>query len=168
MTSRSDFTGKHFNPADHGRLACVDLGDDQSLDLPAACLDRDWERAANASDPAIEREFADEYAIQWFLFVEPSISAQNSESHGQIKARTFLADVGRCQIHGDVRGRDIVSAIAQRRANAVPTFPDCRVRKSHSMKVILVRLDSRDVNFHLDDVRVDSVDSGAVRFVEHG
>jgi len=55
------------------------------------------------------------------LFVEPAVSAQNSKRHGQIKARTFLANVGRGQIHGDVRGRDIAVRLVE---HGYPEAPD--------------------------------------------
>jgi hypothetical protein len=35
------------------------------------------------------------------------------------------------------------------------------------MKVVLVGLDTRTVDFHLDDIGIDAIDRGAKSFVEH-
>jgi len=52
-------------------------------------------------------------------------------------------------------------------ARAVTALAHSGVRQTHGVKVALIRLDSREVNFDIDDVCVDAVDSGAEGFEKH-
>ncbi len=52
-------------------------------------------------------------------------------------------------------------------AHTVAAFAHRGVGQAHGVKVVLIGLDSREVDFDIDDVRVDAIDSGAESFEEH-
>ena len=89
----------------------VEFGHDQAGDLVAAGLDGDGKGSADATNAAVEREFADEKAVGNFFLVQATVGAENAQGHGQIEAGAFLADVGGGEIDGDVGGRNVVAAV---------------------------------------------------------
>jgi hypothetical protein len=86
---------------------------------------------------------------------------------GRSKPRAFLLDVGGRQVDGDVRGRDVVAAVLQRRANSFAALAHRRVRQAHGGEVVFRHLDAGNVHFHLDDRGVNAVDRGAQGLEEH-
>ncbi len=70
-------------------------------------------------------------------------------------------------VDSDVRGRDVVAAILQRGADAVAALTDGGVGQAHGVEVVLIALDARTVDFHLNDVGINPVNCGAESLVEH-
>ena len=64
-------------------------------------------------------------------------------------------------------GGNVVSAIFERGADAVTALTHGCVGQADGVKVILIALDARAIDFHLNDVGIDSVNRGAERFIEH-
>jgi len=69
---------------------------------------------------------------------------------------------------GDLRGRDIVAAILQSGTYPIATLANGCVRQAHRVEVVLIALDARAVDLHLDDIGVDAIDCRAKGLVEHG
>jgi hypothetical protein len=72
------------------------------------------------------------------------------------------------EIHGDVRGRDIVAAVAESGAHPVAAFAHGGVGQTHGVKVVFIGLDAGDVDLNFDDAGVDTVNGGTEGLVEHG
>ena len=99
--------------------------------------------------------------------VETAVSAENAERHRQIEAGAFLPDVGRREVNGDVGGRNVVAAILQSRANALAALPHRGIGQADGGEVVLVGFYRRNIDFNLNQVRVDAIDGGAKCLVEH-
>jgi hypothetical protein len=110
------------NSGQHGGFACIEFRYDQGRDLAGTGFDSDGQRAANASDIAIERQFPDEKAIRNFFLIQAAVSSNDSKRHRQIETRTFFADVGRREIDCDMGKRNVVAAILERGADSVAAF----------------------------------------------
>ncbi len=83
----------------------------------------DGQRSADAANSAVEREFSKRTGNPATSFlVSPAIGSNNAERHRQLETRSFLLNVGRGEIDGDVSGRDVVAAVLERGANAVAAF----------------------------------------------
>ena len=96
--------------------------------------------------------------------VQRAITAQNSQCHGQIEAGAFFLDIGRRQVDGDVGGRNIVSGILQRGADALAALAHRGIGQANGVKVIFVGADAGDVNLNLDDIGINAIHRGAQSF----
>jgi hypothetical protein len=161
------FDGVDLNALHHGGFASVDFGHDQPLhswfDGPRS---QSAKRPARRA-PSVERKLAHKQRVGYLLLIQTAVSAQNAERHGQVEARTFLANVGRRQVDGDLGRRNVVAAIFQRRAHPVAAFADGRVRQADRVKVVFVHFDAGNIHFHFNDVGVNAVDGGTQGFIEH-
>lgn len=77
------------------------------------------------------------------------------------------ADVRGRQVNGDVGGRNIVAAILQRGADAVPALAHGGVGQAHSVEVAFVGADAGNIYLDFDDVGVYAIDGGAECLVKH-
>ena len=107
------------------------------------------------------KESSHKQAIWKFFLCQAPVGPDYPECHGQIEAGTFLLDVSGRQIDGDLRGRNVIATVFQRRPNPVAALAHRCVGKSDRMEMILVALDPGAVHFHLDDVRVYPINCGA-------
>ena len=112
-------------------------------------------------------QFSDEKAIRHFLLGEAAVGSDDAEGHGEVESRAFFFDVGRGEVDGDMRGRDVVAAVFQRGADAVAALADSGVWQADGVEVVLIALDAGAVDLDLDDVGIDAVNGGAESFVEH-
>src|ERR1019366_9252309 len=128
--------GVDLNPTDHGSFASVDFGYDQAFHIRSTGLDRDGQSATDSAHASVERKLADKQRVGDLLLVQTAICAENAERHGQVKAGTFLANVGRRQIDRDLGGWNIVAAVFQCRADPVAAFADGSIGQANGMKVV--------------------------------
>ena len=133
-----------IDAADHGRFSSVDFGDDHAVDLRPRASIAIGKRAANSANAAVERKFAHKEAVGNLFLVQAAVGADDAQRHGQVKSRTFLVDVGGGEINGDVRGRNVVAAVLQRRAHPVAAFADSGIGQANGVKVVLIALDAGD------------------------
>src|SRR5262249_35041130 len=92
---------------------------------------------------------------------------QDSHGHRQVEARAFLLDVRRGQVDGDLRERNLVAAVSQRRANPLPALPHGRVGQADGLEVIVCAPCRADVHLYFYNVGIDSVNGCALRLEEH-
>lgn len=64
-------------------------------------------------------------------------------------------------------GWNVVSAVLERGADPVAALAHRGVGQTHRVEVVLIALATGAIDFDLDDVGIDSVDSGAESFIEH-
>ncbi len=162
---RQRFHGEDVDAFDHGRLARVRLRHHHGLDPVLARRQRRRKRAAHRAHAAIERQFAQENILIEALAEKRSLAAQNPKRHRQIERRTFLANVGGRQIHGDALQGKIEAAILQRGLDAFAAFLHRDVRQAHDVEI--ARASRADVHLHLDQVGVDAKHRGAECFEVH-
>ena len=86
---------------------------------------------------------------------------------GRVESGAFFLDIGGGQVDSDLRGRNVVTAIFQRGADAVAAFSNGGIGEADGVEVVLVGLDARAVDLDLDDVGVDALNGGAESFIEH-
>src|SRR5262249_5938219 len=79
----------------------------------------------------------------------------------------FLLDVRRGQVDGDLRERDFVAAVSQRRADPLPALANRRVGQADSLEVIVCAPRGADVDLYFYDVGIYSVNGCALRLEEH-
>ena len=89
------------------------------------------------------------------------------QGHGEIERRAFFANIGRGQVDGHpLAMRKLEATIAKRGLDAFTAFLDRVVRQPDDVEVLHAR--GTHVDLHLDEIRVDTVDGGALCFEEHG
>ena len=159
--------GIDVDASDHGSFFGVGFGDNHARDFSPASLDGDGERTADSADAAVEGKLPDEDAITDILLGEATVGADDTEGHRQVESGSFFLNVGGSEIDGDMRGRNVVSAVFEGGANAVAALADGGVGEADGVEVILITLDAGAVDLHLNNVGVDAVDRGAESFVEH-
>ena len=99
--------------------------------------------------------------------MQGAIGAEDADGHGQVEAGALFLDVGGREVDGDVRRRHVEAGVLDGGAHAVAAFAHGGVGQADGVKVIFLGL-CRRVDFDVDDVRVDAVDSSAEGFEEHG
>jgi len=98
----------------------------------------------------------------------PPARTDDTKRHREIEAGAFFADVGRSEIDRDVRGGDVVTAVAECGADTVAAFAHGRVGQADGVELIFGGLDAGYVDFDFDDVGIDAIDGGAEGLIEHG
>jgi len=91
----------------------------------------------------------------------PPARTDDTKRHREIEAGAFFADVGRSEIDRDVRGGDVVTAVAECGADTVAAFAHGRVGQADGVELIFGGLDAGYVDFDFDDVGIDAIDGGA-------
>lgn len=120
--------GVHVDAAYHRCFPRIDFWNDQLCDLLFARFNCDRQSSAHAAHTAVKRELAHEHAVLNLFLVEPAVGSEDPERHRQIEARPFLTDVSGREIHRDVSGRNVVTAVAQGGTNSITAFPYSRIR----------------------------------------
>ncbi len=92
---------------------------------------------------------------------------QDADGHGQVEAGALFLDVGGGEVDGDVRRRHVEPGVLDGGADAVAALAHGGVGQADGMEVILIGLDSGEVDLDVNDVRVNAVDSSAEGFEEH-
>ena len=64
-------------------------------------------------------------------------------------------------------GGNVVSAVLESSFDAIAALAHSGVGETDGVEMVLVGFDAGDVDFYLDYVGIDSIDSGTERFVEH-
>jgi hypothetical protein len=82
------------------------------------------------------------------------VYTENSPRPGQVEAGPLLLNIGRSQIYGDVRRRDVISAVLRRSAHTVAALSHGCVGQADGVEVILVALSAGNVNFNLNDAGI--------------
>jgi hypothetical protein len=94
-------------------------------------------------------------------------AADESESHGEIEAGAFFANVSGSEIDGDALAvREFVAAIAHGGLDAFAAFFDGVVGEADDVEVL--HASGADVDLDFDEVSVDAIDGGTESFEEHG
>src|SRR5438552_925038 len=152
---------------DHCRLAGVGFGHDEVHDLVAARGNGDGQRAAHPAHPAIERKFAHQDVVAQFFFIQRTVGAENSQRHRQVESRTFFLYIRGREVDGDLCSRNIVAAVAQRRADALAALAHRRIGQADGVEVVFRGANAGDIDLNFDDRRVYAVDGGAESLEEH-
>jgi hypothetical protein len=77
-------------------------------------------------------------------------------------------NICRSKVDRDVGGRDVVAAVLERRAYAIPTLTDGGIGQTDGMKwssIVLIPDTSTSTSIMLG---IDTVNRGPQRFIEHG
>jgi len=107
---------------DNSGFRCVLGREDEIFDPLLAGADRDGESASNRTDGAIQGEFSNrEMFVQGFEYTH---SAENPESHREIEAGAFLADVRGREVYRDGLVRVTEARVHKRRLDALAAFAD--------------------------------------------
>ena len=152
---------------DHRRLAGVGFRHDEVHDLVAARGNGDGQRAAHPAHPAIERKFAHQDVVAQFFFIQRTVGAEDAQRHRQVEARTFFLYIRGREVDGDLRGRNVVAAIAQRRTDALAALAHRRIGQPDGVEVVFRGANAGDIDLNFDDRRVYAVHGGAESFEEH-
>src|ERR1039458_6608888 len=134
---------------------------DRTPILPCACPDR------KAALSAVERHLADKKRIVRRLIVQAAISAEDSQRHGEIEPRSFLANVRGSQVDGGGGRWNVVAAVFQRRPDALAAFPHRGVGQPDRHERVVLGLYRSDIDLHLDEAGVDAIHGGAKCLIEH-
>ena len=98
---------------------------------------------------------------------EGAVGAEDADGDGEIEAGAFLLDVGGGEVDGDAGGRKVEAGVPDGGADAVAGFADGGVGEADGAEGFLLLLNSGEVDFYIDDVRVDAVDRGAAGLEQH-
>src|ERR1700752_3219542 len=95
------------------------------------------------------------------------MGAENADGHGEIEARAFLLNVCGSEVDGDVRGRDVEAGIFYSGAHAVAALAHGGVGQADGVELFVVGFDPGEIDFDIDDVRIDAVHSSAESLEKH-
>ena len=98
--------------------------------------------------------------------MQQSHAAENADRHGKIESRTFLLDVCRREVDGDVLIRKRESIVADRRHDAIARLADCGIGQSDNREASVVS--SREIHFDIDKMSLDAKNRGTPSFEKHG
>ena len=101
----SDFTAKTSMPSTTAASRAFASGTTTARMPLFSRRKRRRKRAAHRTHAAVQRQFAQKNILIQRLAEKCSLAAQNSQRHGQIERRAFLANVGGRQIHRDALSR---------------------------------------------------------------
>jgi hypothetical protein len=111
----------------------------------------DRQDAARGLDAAVKRQLAEQQHLGDVSPCDVSGCGENAERDGKIERGPGLADVGRCEIHGDSMRRELEPRVPDRAPYAVAAFSHARIRESHHLKRGQAK---RDVDLHVHEARV--------------
>jgi hypothetical protein len=161
------FAGINVDAFDDGGFAGVGFGDDEVFNAALAGGDGDGEHAGNGAEGAIEAQLADEKEVAEVVELECSIGAEDADGHGKVEAGALFFDVSGGEVDGDVGGGEVEAGVADGGADAVAGFTDGGIGEADGVEVVILRFDSGEIDFDVNDVGVDAVDRGAEGFEEH-
>ena len=155
-----------MTPSTTAALAAVGRGQNQVRDFLLSREDRHQKYPRYGADTAVESQLAhhEELADVGDL---RAVCAEDPERDGKIESAAFLLNIGRGEVDGDVRGRNQVAGIPDRRANAVAAFAHGRVGQTDSVKVVLIGDHAAVIDFYVDEVGVDAIDGRTEGFEKH-
>ena len=159
--------GIDVDAGDDGGFAGVGGGDDEVLDAGGAGGDGDGEHALDGAEGAVEAELADQDEVGDVFDGESAVGSEDADGDGEIEAGAFFLEVGGGEVDGDAGGREIEAGVLDGGADAVARLADGGVGEADGGEGFLIELDAGEVDFYVDDVGVDAVDSGAAGFEEH-
>ncbi len=90
---------------------------------------------------------------------------QDADSHAQFEPGPLFFQAGRCQVDRDSFWGKREADIFEGRTNSVPAFPDGCIRQADDGKL---RKAATDIDFDLDQMGVQSEESGTEDLCEHG
>src|SRR6185437_3763447 len=93
--------------------------------------------------------------------------AENAHGHRQVEAGAFFLQVGGSKIDDNLGGRNIVAAILQRGEDSLATFAHCRIRQADGHEVVFFAQHAAGIDFYIDEVGVNSINSSAESAEEH-
>ncbi len=158
---------QHIDAADYGRFVCVRLRHDQVLHLFGPCRHRDRQRPTHRSHAPIERQLANQHVLRHVRLRQPAVCANDAERHREIESRSFLLQVGGGKINRDLARRNIVAAVLERRLHALSALLYGGIRETDGKELVIALCDSRDIDFHLDEVGIDPINGSAEGLVKH-
>ncbi len=112
----------HLDVLHHRRFGRILHGNNDAGDPVFTRANGHRERAANRTDGAIQREFANQQVLVELF--DHAHRAQDAERHRQIEARAFLAHVGRRQVDGDSLVGIAESGVDERALDALAALAD--------------------------------------------
>jgi hypothetical protein len=149
--------GNHAQALDDGGFGGVLGGHENAGASVPTRLDGDGQHAFDGTHGAGQGQFAHHDETVQPVGLDLFARRQHAQGDGQIETRTFLLDVGGRQIDGGPPQGKLKPGIVDGGADAVPRLFDGRVRQPD---------DDHDcvspsrIDFHLDRVRVDTLDRG--------
>ena len=129
--------------------------------------DGDGQHALHGAEDAVEAEFADEDEVADVADGEAAVGAEDADGDGEIEAGAFFFEVGGREVDGDAGGRKVEAGVLDGGADAVAALADGGVGQADDAEGLLLLLDSGEVDFYIDQVRVDPVDRSAARLEQH-
>ena len=84
----------------HRGFLRISLGHDQPRNLSPSCLKRYGQSPSHSANASVQRKLTDEKAIRNVLLCQPSVGADDAESHGQVEARALLLNIRGGKIDG--------------------------------------------------------------------
>ena len=106
----------------HSRFAYIGLGYNQTLVSQLACLDGYGQCSAYGQDGAVQAELAQHHIAAKKTGLYKILCGQYADGHGQVIGRTFLADVCRCEVDGDLLCGEFVTAVLNGSHDAFMAF----------------------------------------------
>ncbi len=145
------------DPLDDGGFACVLAGEDDAIEIAGPRERRHRDRAADGTEPAVEREFTREQIAsrvrERFLHRplggrHDPVCLEQRDRERQVVERAFLSDIGRREIRQDV-SRSHVPRVRERGLHPLERLPDRRIGQAHDN--VALRFGARGLTvIHLD------------------
>jgi hypothetical protein len=124
----------------------------------------DWQHAARRLDRSIERQLANVDETGEIVARHDSGGLQNAHRDRQIECRAGFAHIARCEVDGDARDGEVVTAIAHCRPDTIAAFADAGIRQPDQLKC---REAAADVDLDVHAAGVDADDRGAFDGCKH-
>ena len=163
--------GIDIDSRDDCRLGSVLLRKDDVAKAGIPDRDRDRQCSTHRPHPTIERQLA--HAERPSEIIEVSdltARTENPEGDRKIETRSFLLEVGRCEIDRGLLNRKEVTAVDDCRADPLPRLPHGGVGKSDDddgRSLLVLRTEGLEMHFDVDYQCVYSIYRSGLREKKH-
>lgn len=147
---------EHVDSIDHCGFPRFVFGHRHGLQPLIASRDGGGKRAAHRTDATIERQFAQKHHLVENFAKELPLTTHHAQSHGQVAAGAFLAEIGGRQINGYASAvGELKSAVVERGFDAFAALFYRIVGQIYRVEVLHVG--GAYVHFDFNGVSVDAI-----------
>ncbi len=140
------------------------FGNEDGLLAAPPRFERDGQHAFHRAHRAIQRQLADEAEFLERRAIQLFADRDHAERDRQIEARSFLLNVGRREIDRRSSARPEITAVADRRRDAVAALLHGGVGQPNDDDV---RIASGAVDLDFDFIGIDAIDRGGINLCQH-
>ena len=152
--------GNHFDAVHHAGFRTV-VGGQEDAAIPLPTRKHGGRKSAfDGPYATVQGQFACDQVVAGEVRLRLPVGQQNSDGHGQIVDRAFLAQVGGGEVDDGLVAGELVAGVGQRAADPLDAFFHGGIRQTDDGRPREAAVG--DVHLHLDWQTFNAVERGAV------